>query len=47
MEKKCSASEQRYDTYAREATLEALDRVLVKNLSIRGKHKLETHYPTW
>ncbi len=40
MEKKCSANKQRYDAYAREATLEARDRVLVKNLSIRGKQKL-------
>ena len=40
MQKESRANKKRYDTYSRNATLQVQDRVLVRNLSVRGKQKL-------
>ena len=40
MQKESRANKKRYDTYCRNATLQVQDRVLVRNLSVRGKQKL-------
>ena len=42
--KSATCNKQTYDSQARQATIQVGDLVLVRNLSIRGKHKLADHW---
>ena len=44
MHKRAEYNKKSYDRYAKENSLEAGDRVLVRNLSTRGKHKLQDRW---